>query len=216
MDEFQSDLNTKCLIRLKANLDLKKLRREVIDLTNRFPIRKINREEKSGKNAIHGEPRGDVRMLNLKGLPGNVDFYSGTSLDLIHDGKAHEHLYTDWHEELQGSYIQEIVENFPINIGRARLLELTELDMQHFHVDLTPVITIPIFTHWKCMFAWAKPKGLSYMVHLPADGNAYFLNTSINHTALNAGVPNRIHLTLHCVDSDWELQKQLLLDWNAM
>ena len=58
-----------------------------------------------------------------------------------------------------------------------------------YHYDLTKRFHIPIKTNDKCFFIVDKE-----VIQFPADGNHYILDTTKNHTAINASKEDRIHL----------------------
>ena len=84
-------------------------------------------------------------------------------------------------------YINSIIKEH--NLYRVRLMNLKPKRCYTYHYDLTKRFHIPIETNDKCFFIVDKK-----VVQFPADGNYYILDTTKNHTAINASKEDRIHL----------------------
>jgi hypothetical protein len=100
--------------------------------------------------------------------------------------------FTVLNEELKGTYIEEVYktlfEKYPF--GRMRLMKLTGRTCMSLHSDLEKRIHIPILTNENCLMIVDDE-----IIHMPADGNAYLVNTTKRHTALNSNKDfDRIHL----------------------
>lgn len=81
------------------------------------------------------------------------------------------------------------------NLYRTRIMKLSPLTCYSYHMDYCPRIHLALVTHEKCFFVEED-----ILVHVPADGNAYWLDTEKYHTAFN-GTHNveRIHI-VGCTD----------------
>jgi len=95
-------------------------------------------------------------------------------------------------EELKGTYIEEVYgilfEKYPFS--RMRLMKLTGRSCMSLHSDLEKRIHIPISTNENCLMIVDNE-----VCYLPADGNAYLVDTTKRHTALNSNKDfDRIHL----------------------
>ena len=84
-------------------------------------------------------------------------------------------------------YINSIIKEH--NLHRVRLMNLKPKRCYTYHYDLTKRFHIPIETNDKCFFIVDKE-----VIQLPADGNYYIVDTTKNHTAINASKKDRIHL----------------------
>ena len=100
--------------------------------------------------------------------------------------------YIVLNEMLKGSYI-EVIHNTiekDYNFGRMRLMKLTGRKCMSLHTDMEKRIHIPITTNENCLMIVDDE-----VIHMPADGNAYLVNTIKRHTALNSNKDfDRIHL----------------------
>jgi len=106
---------------------------------------------------------------------------------------APEHHYDTIIPELRGSYIAEALESFPFPVYRARLLGLTPRTCYSVHRDATARYHIAIKTSEHALFIFADE---DRVVRVPADGDAYFVDTREVHTAMNGGRELRIHLVI--------------------
>jgi len=100
--------------------------------------------------------------------------------------------FTVLNERLRGTYIEEVhnVLAKDYNFGRMRLMKLTGRKCMSLHTDMEKRIHIPITTNENCLMIVDDE-----VIHMPADGNAYLVNTIKRHTALNSNKDfDRIHL----------------------
>jgi hypothetical protein len=100
--------------------------------------------------------------------------------------------YVVLNEMLKGSYIEKIHNTIvkDYSFGRMRLMKLSGRQCMSLHVDLEKRIHIPIITNKNCLMIVDEE-----VIHMPADGNAYLVNTTKRHTALNSNLNfDRIHL----------------------
>lgn len=81
------------------------------------------------------------------------------------------------------------------NLYRTRIMKLLPLTCYSYHMDYSTRIHMALVTHEKCFFVEEKS-----LVHVPADGNAYWLDTEKYHTAFNGSFDvERIHI-VGCTD----------------
>jgi hypothetical protein len=92
---------------------------------------------------------------------------------------------------LKGSYLDQVLNSMPVTAVRARLMRLKPKSCYSIHVDRTARYHIALHTNQHARFIFTK----NNQVHqIPADGNVYFANTVLEHTAINGGQDDRIHL----------------------
>ena len=60
----------------------------------------------------------------------------------------------------------------------------------YWHHDKTKRLHIPMVKHMNIVFYYLD----NDRIHLPADGTAYEVDTTVNHTALNCSKIDRIHI----------------------
>lgn len=84
-------------------------------------------------------------------------------------------------------------------LGRIRILKLGSRTSLSFHRDPEARIHIPIITNPGALMVVGNEA-----FHMPADGTAYFVDTTKYHTALNGGNVERIHLVATILDDNKE------------
>jgi hypothetical protein len=100
--------------------------------------------------------------------------------------------YTALNEMLKGTYLEKVHDTMAkdYNFGRMRLMKLSGRQCMSLHVDLERRLHIPIVTNENCLMIVDDE-----VIHMPADGSAYLVNTTKRHTALNSNKDfDRIHL----------------------
>lgn len=85
-------------------------------------------------------------------------------------------------------YINAILEEH--QLVRTRVMKMKPKTCYYWHSDSTKRFHIPVVTDEKC-FLLLENDG---RIHLPADGSGYIVDTTQNHTALNASKIDRIHI----------------------
>jgi len=110
--------------------------------------------------------------------------------------RREERLYNIPTTEYQGSYFEQLVNQF---FNQAMRVRITRLDVGKdipFHIDYDPTyatrIIIPIITNPDVANLF-KVKGKLISCHLD-EGKAYFLNTGFPHSVVNSGSTARIAL----------------------
>lgn len=84
-------------------------------------------------------------------------------------------------------YINSIMEEH--KLIRTRLMRMKKKTCYYWHSDATKRLHIPIVTHEHCFLLVDGEQ-----FHLPATGEAYVVDTTKMHTALNASKIDRIHI----------------------
>lgn len=92
---------------------------------------------------------------------------------------------------IKGTVFEKIINvlSTKYKLGRVRLMRLKPKSCMSWHTDTEKRLHIPIETHDG---AYLVINGEAY--HLPADGSCYMADTTLPHTAFNAGLKPRIHL----------------------
>lgn len=75
------------------------------------------------------------------------------------------------------------------DLVRTRIMKMKPKTCYYWHADKTKRLHIPVYTHAHCFLLVDEDR-----IHLPADGTAYVVNTTKNHTALNCSKIDRIHI----------------------
>ena len=106
--------------------------------------------------------------------------------------------YVVFNEKLKGSYLEKVYNDIQkyYTVGRVRIMCLSNKTCYSLHADYEKRLHLPIQTNEKCLLL-VDNKAL----HLPADGNAYLVDTTKQHTALNGnkGEFNRIHIIFNLI-----------------
>ena len=84
-------------------------------------------------------------------------------------------------------YTNSIIDE--LKMYRARVMNLKSKTCYTYHKDISKRIHIPIETNENCFMIIDKQ-----IFHYPADGNYHIIDTTKNHTALNASKKDRIHI----------------------
>ena len=84
-------------------------------------------------------------------------------------------------------YINSIIEE--LNMYRTRVMVLKPKVCYSIHSDPVKRIHIPVITNENCWLIVNKE-----IMHLPADGRHYEIDTTQKHTALNGSWEDRIHI----------------------
>jgi hypothetical protein len=112
------------------------------------------------------------------------DGAKGNTLHLRNDEQEYTiRLYKDY------EYIYSIIDTYTLH--RTRIMNMPRATAYGWHYDLTPRIHIPITTNSACMFI------LNDIIYrMPADGSVYWVDTTLEHTAINASREpfSRIHI----------------------
>ena len=84
-------------------------------------------------------------------------------------------------------YINSIMQEHKLT--RTRLMRMKPKSCYLWHNDLTKRLHIPIETHEHCFLILDNDR-----FHIPATGEAYVIDTTKKHTALNCSTINRVHI----------------------
>jgi hypothetical protein len=135
------------------------------------------------------------KLYNQRSLQtdGSTDWDSGTGSQ----PGVNEAIWDKLHPGLIGTWWEEFFASFPYKLYRSRLMVIQPRTCYSIHSDLTPRIHIAIDTHPQARFIFTNPAAV---VHIPADGYAWWVDTRQEHTALNGSLKPRIHFVA-CLDN---------------
>ena len=138
-------------------------------------------------NELNILPKWDTQIC-LQGIEGNDDPFLGCGRKIensIFKGKD----FTSFLFDIP--YTNNIISN--LGLYRTRVLRLSPGQCLSYHRDPTKRIHIPLITNIKAFLIIDKE-----VIHLPADGNHYLIDTTQKHTAINASPEHlredRIHI----------------------
>jgi|TARA_R100001377_G_scaffold65604_1_gene40936 hypothetical protein len=130
-------------------------------------------------------------QICLQGVEDNSDPFFGC--DTIKSLKPYKETdFTELNFDLP--YINSIIEE--LNMYRTRVLILKPKVCYSIHSDPVKRIHIPVITNENCWVIVNKE-----IMHLPADGRYYEIDTTQKHTALNGSWEDRIHI-VGCIDNE--------------
>lgn len=174
------------LTRLQSECD--KVASQFVDVITANPALCMNHEELV-KNVYD-----NFEQINLTELDGEMMEHTDDIKERIR--RREETLYNKPTKLYEGSYFQEIVNQFKSPAMRVRITKLEAGKQIPWHIDYDPSyatrIIIPIYTN-TMVENWFKVKGVETNVHLEA-GKAYFLNTGFSHAVFNNSYMSRIAL----------------------
>lgn len=156
---------------LSYNFDVKKIHEQCIQLLTTYG------NDTTTQLGLKHTASGHSRNLWFEGV--------GTSFE---DKKR----FSVLNELLKGTYIEEVHDTIAkdYSFGRLRIMRMFGRSCMSLHVDREKRIHIPVYTNPNCMMILDNE-----VIHMPADGNAYMVNTTKIHTALNSNLNfDRIHL----------------------
>jgi len=106
--------------------------------------------------------------------------------------------FNTWLPEFDDLYAKEVYQQLSQRwrLGRMRVMEIMPKACYSWHKDVSPRLHVAIDTdHTKC--GLIVEDGIC---RVPADGNAYLIDTTRYHTAFNAMDRSRLHLVAVVVD----------------
>lgn len=133
-------------------------------------------------------------QIILQGLDQGKDEWSlGTgSIEELdeQDEKKYQYINTS----IENSEISKIIKKY--RAYRSRIMIMNSRKCYSVHKDPTPRIHIPLITNDQCWMIWPTEP---FCVKLKP-GFVYWTNTTKEHTFINGGLEDRIHIVM-CVDS---------------
>jgi len=155
------------LTKLKQKFDHEKLLKIYNSLTNKHS--QVHISSADGKTYLYES--GDLRKYKLD-----------------------QNSFTQVNNFFKGTYVETVYKELDMcyNICRGRFMTLTSDNRAYsYHYDMTKRIHIPLVTHEDCMFIVDDN-----LYKMPELGQAYMLDTTKKHTALNLGWDKRVHLVV--------------------
>lgn len=95
--------------------------------------------------------------------------------------------------QLENTYFAQVLRSMPFKPVRSRLMKMPPKKCYSIHVDETNRYHLALQTNYHARFIFTKAERI---YHIPADGNIYWVDTIQEHTAINGGKEDRIHLVM--------------------
>jgi hypothetical protein len=89
--------------------------------------------------------------------------------------------------------IAEYMDWLAVPLYRTRIMLSRPKSCYSIHRDYSPRLHLPLVTNDQCYFLFTNPEK---MIHMPADGRTYWVDTRNNHTFLNGSLMDRLHLVM--------------------
>jgi len=102
-----------------------------------------------------------------------------------------ESAYTELNDEVKGTEIEHVYNEMTkhYSIGRFRVMGLLPNTCLAWHRDTSPRIHVAVKTSEACKFAIQNS-----LFHIPADGHAYYVDTTKDHSVFNGSNELRLHI----------------------
>ena len=123
------------------------------------------------------------KQLYLQGYSADMD--PEESVNNGYDVDNTEHTYNIFLFELP--YINSIITEH--KLIRTRLMKMAPKACYLWHKDLTKRLHIPVKTNTHCFLLIDNDR-----IHIPATGEAYIIDTTKKHTAVNCSKESRTHI----------------------
>lgn len=102
------------------------------------------------------------------------------------------------HPELAGTWWEDFFKNLPMKVYRSRLMVMMPRTCYSIHKDENPRLHVAIKTHRQARFIFTDPP---YVKFIPDDSHIWWVDTRIEHTAINGSLEPRIHLVMCLVNN---------------
>jgi hypothetical protein len=89
--------------------------------------------------------------------------------------------------------IAEYLDWLEVPVYRTRIMLSRPKTCYSIHRDYSPRLHLPLVTNDQCYFLFKNPEK---MIHIPADGKTYWVDTRRYHTFLNGSIIDRLHLVM--------------------
>jgi hypothetical protein len=104
-----------------------------------------------------------------------------------------ENIFTYIQPSFKGTAIADYLEWLAVPVYRTRIMLSRPKSCYSIHSDFSPRLHLPLITNKQCNFVFTNPASL---IHMPADGQTYWVDTRHEHTFMNGSIENRLHLVM--------------------
>jgi hypothetical protein len=163
--------------RTNFNVDLQRLIDEAIKLT-------WDEETRTTKSQVSIQNGG---MLDWDEGTGSRPGQAETQWD-----KLHPSLVGSWWET-------DFFPGLPWKVYRTRIMTMEGRRCYSIHKDDNPRLHIALKTTNQAKFIFTQP---AEIIHIPADGHVWWVDTRNEHTAINGSLEPRVHLLMSLANTD--------------
>jgi hypothetical protein len=130
----------------------------------------------------------------VQNADGNEDYLEGTGSK---PGQTDDK-WANLRSDLSNTWWETFFASLPWRVYRTRIMIMPPRSCYSIHSDTSPRLHIALKTHPQAKFIFTNPPEL---VHVPADGYVWWVDTREEHTAINASLEPRWHLLLSLVNT---------------
>jgi hypothetical protein len=104
-----------------------------------------------------------------------------------------EHSFKYVQPELSGTAIADYLTWLAVPVYRTRIMLSRPKSCYSIHNDYSPRLHLPLITNTQCNFVFADP---AQLIHMPATGQTYWVDTRKQHSFMNGSLEHRLHLVM--------------------
>ena len=104
-----------------------------------------------------------------------------------------EHQFCHIQPALKGTVIEDYLAWLEVPVYRTRIMASRPKSCYSIHRDYSPRLHLPLITNKQCNFVFTNP---AQLIHMPADGRTYWVDTKKEHTFMNGSLESRLHLVM--------------------
>lgn len=139
---------------------------------------------------LHNYPDGQIAIQH--NIPNVDDHFAGVGKSVAKT-PVWERSFSHLQPCYKGTALEEYLDWLEVPVYRTRIMLSRPKTAYSIHRDYSPRLHLPLVTNDQCYFLFTQPERL---IHMPADGRTYWVDTRASHTFLNGSVENRLHLVM--------------------
>jgi len=139
---------------------------------------------------ILGQPDGQIAIQHEE--PGTNDYRAGIGKS-VRKTPEWERGFCHLQPDYTNTAIAEYLDWLAAPVYRTRIMLSRPKSCYSIHRDYSPRLHLPLVTNDQCYFLFTNPEK---MIHMPADGKTYWVDTRSHHTFLNGSLLDRLHLVM--------------------
>jgi hypothetical protein len=143
------------------------------------------------QTSIHNS-KGDSNPLDSTGFRTGGPFDSVRNTDI-------DNIWSFLRSDLRNTWWETFFQSLPWRVVRARIMIMKPRSCYTIHRDTSPRLHVAMKTNKDARFIFTDPADI---IHLPADGHVWWIDTRHEHTAINAGWEPRWHLIMSLTEQN--------------
>lgn len=157
---------------------------EVVELVQRLV------QEQNLVDDVFGQPDGQMAIQTND--DSTTDWSAGIGKSTAKTPEW-EHQFSKIQPALKGTVIEDYLTWLGVPVYRTRIMASRAKSCYSIHKDYSPRLHLPLITNKQCNFVFADPAKL---IHMPATGETYWVDTRKSHTFMNGSLESRLHLVM--------------------